>query len=672
MPIGEALAAAVALAIGGGMTIAAAWRAAGRLVGGDPLERALATVVLGLGGLCALLLALGLAGLLTRVVVTAALALVATGVLLRVAPTPTVGRLGDRRSDWLVALVIGSAVGGLALALGLQGFTSSNDTLQYHAVNAGTWLREGNLSSLPVAAPGYPTNAYPSDHTLTGLWMMLATGSDQLVYAINVAWGLLCVLAAATLARVLGGRAGLGALLGLGVLVAPVAFRSQTNALLSDLAAAGGIVAGAAATVRAASGDRSRGWAVVAGVGIGLAAGSKYTAFAPAAAVVLLPVLLRGRRGIPVAATVAATAAPLVLFWLLRNVAEFGNPLYPQALGPLEGFTSPLARFDTPIASQVLKGNWEVIARWLGLVRDLMGLASLLAIGATIVGVLALRQRNRVLAGVAGVAVLSTAGYLWTPFTGGGPDGTAFLIGSQLRYALPALLLAAPVVAAALGPRAGVVVAAPMLLFGLVKIAQNASGRPELDLDASVVLVGVAAATLALTVALRPELIGRARRAPELLFGLAVVLTVGAVTGILRFQDPQPPTVTERLLAGCRGGKVGVVGARNMRELMGRRFEIEVVAIDEAAPAGRRPIFEPSALDRRIGTVRPDLVVGYRGPTQAREWNGPRGWRTVARRGPARFYAPPAGCVRQRRTRPDADTPKASWRPTRLRRERTT
>jgi hypothetical protein len=638
--------AGMAIGVGGAATLAAAWRAAGRLVGSDPLDRAFAAAVLALGGLCAVLLALGICGLLTRAATTVTLVLLGALVIVRVPSTETAWRRPEhRRPEWLIVIGLGALTAGVALALGLKGYTTSNDTLHYHAPNAGTWLHAHSLLTLPVATPGYLTNAYPSDHTLTGLWLMLATGADQLAYAVNVAWGLLAVLSAAVLTRALGGRATIGALLALGVVLAPVTFATQANSLLSDIAAAAGIVAGAAAALRAAAGPRSTEWAVLAGVGLGLAAGRQYTALLPAAAVVALPLVMHGRRGLRPALTMVAAAAPLVLFWLVRNTVEFGNPLYPQAVGPLAGYTSPLARFDTPIATHILEGHGEIVGRWLRLARDLVGFAFVLPLGAAAAGVVGWRRRRRGVVAAAGVVLVSFAGYLWTPFTGGGPDGTPLLIGSQLRYALPAFLLAAPVVAAVAGRRLAIAAALPMLVFGAVKIVEGKGARADVDLTTTAVLSGLAFGVVALAIALRD---GHAtRRAPApVLAALAAVLVAGATALVLHEQAPRPPTVTEALLVACPDPHVGVVAAQDVRSLMGREFELPVVAVDEPAEAGRRPIPTGPALDRRIAALAPDVVVAYPGPTQPAAWRGPPGWKRVARVGRATFFAPPGGCRR--------------------------
>jgi hypothetical protein len=349
----------------------------------------------------------------------------------------------------------------------------------------------------------------------------------------------------------------------------------------------------------------------------------------------VVPVVLLGRRGLRPALAMLAAAAPLVLFWLVRNAAEFGNPLYPQAIGPFDGYTSPLGVFETPIATHILDGNWDVVGRWLRLARELVGLAFLLPLAGVVAGALAWRRGRRDAATIAGVVLISVAGYLWTPFTGGGPDGTEFLIGSQLRYALPALLLSAPLVAA-LAPRAlALGAAAVMLAFGLYEL-RDAGARPELDLGGLDVAIGLAAAAGAIV-------LPRLRRLPPAL--VCAVLLAAATTVVLRVQDPAPPTTTERLLATCKDPTIGIVAVTDVRSLMGRDFDLDIVSIDEPAAAGRRPILDAAALDRRIAAMAPDLVVGAPGPTQARGWDGPRGWRKLASEGAASFYAPPDGCA---------------------------
>lgn len=635
----DSLIAALVLTAGTGALASASWRAAGWLVGSDLLDRAFAALLLALAGLCLVMQSLGILGLLYRWPVTLVLIGLAAVVLSRR------GRPAERQArarpgfEELTAVALATVLAVLAIVLGLQGITASPDTLQYHAVNAGTWLQAHSILELPPADPGFATNAYPSDHTLTGLWLMLPTGSDELSYVINVLWGALVVLGGAMLTRTLGGRAAGGAMLTLGVLMTPLVFNSQANSMLSDLAATGGIVAGTVAGLRALRAPRDWPWALLCGLAVGLAAGSKVTAFVPGAAILAMIMIARDGRWRRTGIALAA-AGSLIGFWLIRNAVEFGNPLFPLDLGLLRGHQSPLTVFETPIASHILDANRTIVSRWLELVRDSYGLAFLLPFAAILAGAVAWWHGRRELALAGAVTFVALAAYFVTPYTGGGPDGTLFLIGSQLRYAIPAVCLGAALVAAA-APRWVPVIAAALVLFGAYRLAEvDESPRPDVDITAARVLLAAAAAVVVTVVwAKRP----RVNAAASLGIAAAGLLTVAL---FLHAKDPQPPTLTEKLLANCSGGRVGVVQFRELRVLMGRRFDVPLVMVDRAAPAGRTPILDPAELDRRIAELRPDLIAHAPGPLQAAGWDGPPGWRVVARYGPAYLSAPPNGCVR--------------------------
>jgi hypothetical protein len=643
MGFGDALAAGVALGLGAVAVGAAAWRASGRLVGRDPLDRSLVALVLGLAGLVAVVLVLGIVHLLYRWPVTLALVAVSGLVLWRVPALDAapVSAAPHRTPDLLVAVAVGGGMAVLALELGLQGFSASPDTLQYHAVNAGTWLHHHSLLTLPPAVPGFPTNGYPSNHTLTGLWLMLGTGSDQLAYIVNVIWGALAVLGTAAATRALGGRAAAGALVALGVLLSPAVFGSQVNSLLSDIAAGGGVVAALAAGLRALDGERGRQWALVCGLALGLAVGSKITAAVPGAAVLGL-LLFAKRDRAPMIGIVVAAAAPLVAFWLIRDAVEFGNPLFPLSAGPLHGLSSPLTQLEDSIAKQIARGNGTVVARWLRLARDVLGFAFLLPFAAALTGVWAWRRGNRPLLLAAGVAVAGLLTYLVTPYSGGGPHGISFLIGSSFRYESPALLLAAAVVAA-LHRRVAWATAAALLVFGAYKLRHGLTGRADVDVTTARSAVAVVSG---LAIAALWGGIPRRALGPPAVAAVAGVLVV-AIAGALQEQSPRPPTQTERLLAArCPGGRVAFMHVSDLRDLMGRRFEVAVQSVDLPAPAGRRPILDAGAANRRIAELHPALLAESDALLQPKRWHGPPGWRPVGGVGGATLLAPPQGCSR--------------------------
>lgn len=641
MELNDAVAAAVFIVAAGAGLTAAAWRAAGRLVGTDLLDRGLVASVVGLGALCAVLQVLGVAGLLSRWPVTAALLVLATAVLVRVAPPPPPEAPSRPDPMWPVALAVGAGLAALTLLLGLEGITSETDTLQYHVPNAATWMNAGSLLELPMTLPGYSTNAYPSNHTLTGLWLMLATDGDQAVYAVNALWGLLSILGAAALTRTLGGRPSAGALLATALLLTPIVFTTQAASVLADLATAGGLVAAAACALRAAR-ESSVSWALVAGVAVGLAAGSKYVAFLPAATVVALPLLLLGRRGVRQAVAIAVPAAGLVGFWLVRNTAEFGNPLFPLEAGPLTGNTSPLDPLvETPLADHLLAADRTVLERWLDLVGDLLGPAALLPVAAVVLALLAARRGRPAALVAAALVTVWFGAYLVAPYTGGGPDGTLLLLlGSGLRYGLPVLLLAAAVMAAYSG-RWAFPAAFVVLVWAAVEAVQGTPLRPELDVTAAraaaAVVAGLAVAGLAWRRPRLPLPVPATAALATCLAGAAIALGLAA-------QARQPPTATDRLLADrCPGGRVAVAHVTSLRALLGRDLDVEVVGVDREAAAGRAPILDPKAADARVAELQPDLLVLSAAPTVARGWQGPPGWTPVDRQDSSTILAPPGG-----------------------------
>jgi 4-amino-4-deoxy-L-arabinose transferase-like glycosyltransferase len=448
------------------------------------------------------------------------------------------------------------------------------------------------------------------------------------------------VVGVAALTRALGGPASGGALVAIGVLLAPAAFGSNANSLLSDVGSGAAVVAATAAALRTRSPGPAWAWPLICGLALGLAVGSKLIALVPAATVLALVLVVREDRWRR-ATVVVAAAAPLVLFWLVRDAVEFGNPLYPFGGGPLDGLSSPLNQFDTPIAVHLAEFNGDVLSEWLRLARDFVGFAFLLPFAAAVIAVIAWRRGHGDLARVALVTVAALLTYLITPFTGGGPDGNVTLLGSSLRYAMPVFLLAAAVAAAA-ARRWSPLVAAPLVLFGVVKLFDAAStGRPDMEVTAPRALAALAGGAVAAGVwAYAP----RVRASARITAAAAAALLAVALAAVLHHQDPRPPTLSERLLASCTSGPVGVVHTRDLRSLMGRRFDVPVVMVDRPAPAGRRPIADAAALDRRISELRPGLLVRLPGVLEPRGWGGPPGWHPVGEVKGATVLAPPGRC----------------------------
>lgn len=641
-------------------------RASGRLVRdrSPAADRWLIGVVLALAQMVGTAQVLGILHILSA----GALAVVhlAMGVAALILLPPTPAASPERGGlPGAATAAVGVGLGSLSLALGLYGRSEESDTVHYHAIKAGAWATSHNLWQAPFTAPGYLDAGYPSNLEVAAAWLVAPIGSDRGIYALNVLWAVMLVLGVAIIARELGAALWSGALAGITVMSAPFVFSTQTHSLSTDTAASAGIVA-AMALFLVARRSPAPPWSwLPAGLALGLSAGSKYTAFLPAVGVlasgVLLieadpPLLRRVRRP----ALAALVASPLVVFWIVRNWVQFGNPLYPLdltvgGLTLLEGGQTPLSRYEASMMHHVLTASMEPLRTWASLVRSLMGPVAIVAAAGVIGGLWAgvTRRDDRRVTIVAAVALLCGLAYLITPYTGGGEEGVPFLIASQLRYSLVVIALAAACFAAAL-PRW---ITTPSLVVSLAwcvwKIVEGPGFRSDLDLSWRVVAVGGALTALAgqlgvLQVRRRATPASAAARSlPRLAFGAATLIAAAVVLVVWSGEEPpgtaQPREVRAVLAAAHESGPILVVGVNDLRSLLGPGFEGTLTKVSAGGVAGERVELDGAALTAKIEAAGPALVaVGPPSPLLPDDWTPPDTWVEVGRVDSARLYRLPA------------------------------
>jgi hypothetical protein len=188
-------------------------------------------------------------------------------------------------------------------------------------------------------------------------------------------------------------------------------------------------------------------WAVAAaGLAAGLAAGTRVTGLAMAAALTLVVVVLapRGRRWaafrwwfLPALAGGA--------FWYLRNLVVAGNPIPEvKSLGPIslphpERLQEGRPEFD--IAHYATDtGVWRHYFAP-GLHEAFGSLWPLVVFGAAAAALLALfHGRDRIVRWIGAVALFGLVAYLFTPLSAAGAEGEPVGFGINIRYVIPALL----------------------------------------------------------------------------------------------------------------------------------------------------------------------------------------------------------------------------------------
>ncbi|MET0761179.1 MAG: glycosyltransferase family 39 protein, partial [Thermoleophilaceae bacterium] len=267
---------------------------------------------------------------------------------------------------------------------------------------------------------------------------------------------------------------------------------------------------------------------VLGGLSLGICFGTKWYAVPDVAIVVAVwgGAALVQRRGRDFVLRGGAILAGLIAlaggFWFLRNGVGTGNPLYPLATpgfgdAPTDfyrecvGYSIAYYLTDTDVLRNSIWpglqaglgfGGVVLFAGWLGAsglaIKDAARRgAPVEATDARSAGKAARRRQRRAGAAVATVAVMSGIlglGYVLTPYTALGLDGVPTAVAGQARYATPALLLAAPLLAWVAGRLGKLRVGVELLTLLAV---MDGVGR-AFDVTAAnlvVAVVGLAAAT---------------------------------------------------------------------------------------------------------------------------------------------------------------------------------
>lgn len=597
-----------------------------RVLARDPLVRALAWVLLVIGQAIGVPMVLGMVGLLRLpFVVLLHVALALGAVVLR--RRAAVDRPLQSKRWWSPVDLV--AVGASTLYVGLGSILSLDpqrslefDTKEYHLANLASWLQDGHIWGLPYSQPGSMTANHPSSGELFGLWLALPTNGDELVYLAPVVFGLLAILAGTLLGRELAADhhgAALGALATAAVLTAPIYF-AQVDSLLTDLIAAAAVLTAVAFLVLAArSASPPAHLVVLAGVGLGIGVGSKYTALLPGLvlAATAIALLRRSRVWWWLVPGLLLFAAP----WYLRNIFTTGNPLFPQPIGPIEGARSPYDVLDTSMLDHLLEGETGILRTAAELARDFLGpLLALIALGLVAPLLAWRREASRILpVWIAGFAAVALALYAATPYTGGGPTGLSFIIVSCFRYALIGVLVAA-VVAAAVAPRwlVGSLLGVT-LAWNLWEIARNVRIE-RAQLEVSTVALALAIALAVVTVGLvhlassRTDWLRRVPVAP----GVAVLVLVGVLASTAayhRLDRGRTPTVLESTLLVLGADEPAVVtGVADLRAVLGPRLERPLVKVSRGGAADEIPFADEAQLRRRVlgeeGTDPPPVELG--------------------------------------------------------------
>ena len=530
--------------------------------------------------------------------------------LLRAASdTPT-----DEATAGTAHAVLGMAAAFLVLAVGvaLAGGPSQHfESKHYHFAGVANLVTTHNLWDLPFQNPAFFTANHPQNGELLSGVLAMATGGDELIYLPALPlFALLTVLAAAVIARAAGSSAWLGALAALAVLSTPLVFGTQARSIATDLPAAALVVAALAFLVRA----RER-WTspLLAGVALGAALGTKYTVLIPVAFVAVIALVRLGwRRSAWMLPGLVVLGAP----WFVRNWIATGNPLYPQRLRLagrviFQGGETPLTPLSNTVASLAADRDAEAMRLWANFVGDFYGPVAVIALLGAVVAIVVRRREDVDGAGrlVGGLGIVAAVAYAITPYTGAGRPPLPFLMGSNLRYAIPAIVVGVVAAALVAGRWAGGVLLAAALGWAVWQLSAHPI-RTDVDISpallASAALVAVAVPLVAFV--RRPRI-----RLPQGIGSLVVAATVTAVGTALVLAGPlgdvEASPLEREIAQVANHGPVVVVGVDDLRSVIGTGFARVPRALTPGEIFESEPFATPAALARALDEQAHDVAV---------------------------------------------------------------
>jgi hypothetical protein len=383
------------------------------------------------------------------------------------APTGPAGQDG-----WRLLIMVGV----IAVVFGHWALTTKHaldrgvfnfDSLWYHLPFAAEMAQSHSVTGMHHVDTVFTNWFYPQNSELLHADGMLLVGRDTLSLFLNYGWLVVAFLAAWCIGRPYG-RGDLSVVAVAILLEAHVLVVREPAAAKNDLMAAALTLAAIAILITAwnqrqrrskADGPQTSairtstahrlavGWPLaVAWLAVGLAAGTKVTALAMAAALsvavlVLAPV---GRRW----AAAAWWFVPALLaggFWYLRNLIVAGNPLPAvESLGPIS-LPHPerlqIGRPDFSIAHYATDTDVWRHYFFPGLHDAFGALWPLVIGGAVLAALLALLSgRDRVVRAIGAVVLFGFVAYLFTPLSAAGADGAPEAFGINLRYVYGAVL----------------------------------------------------------------------------------------------------------------------------------------------------------------------------------------------------------------------------------------
>jgi len=654
----------------------------------DALELALASLVVATAVLICVHLVPLMLGILTRatVLVAAALAVGLAALVKRATGPPTLEHRGpggpvapSSPIGWGLAALAGAFATAAALAdLGRWAGDElvGVDTLTFHLPGVGRWIQLGSMWQVDQFVPLLSHGYYPNNGDVVLLSAVLPWHNDFLVRLPITFFLVTTAVAVFAVARELRAPHAASVLAAAAIVSLPVVGLATIPRALPDTLMWTTFACGILFLLRHARTSR-RSDLVLAGIALGIAAGTKWYGVSSVAVVCVIWIaarLVAARRATGGSALPRALGDGLLvgglallgaLAWLVRNLALSGNPLFPLHVAPfgVTIFDAPpdIIRDQAGFSIADYAGDLEVLRQLAGEVVEGIGVAPIVCAPGIAIAVLLARRHGRapdprVLVLAAGAVALALL-YTVTPATALGLRGDPSLVNSNTRYAIPALLIAVPVVAWAAGrlPRAAALALKAALaggaLFGAYRGYEVRGIR-----DVTLAAVGLAALAAAAWLLWRL----RDRR-----IVLAAAATAAALVGLAaanRMQDrindgryrSIDPGVDAMLAATPTGGRVAlaadwtVAGLSPIWPAFGTRIDNDVEFMGRFVDGFLTPWGDEASFQAALRRGRYDVLVVGRGfyppePTREQRWAIDAGWRTVSLSTRLRVLVPPSG-----------------------------
>jgi hypothetical protein len=394
----------------------------------------------------------------------------------RVGPEPA-PREGESTTSWAIA---GLTAGAVALWLVASAWertalpTEDVDSLAFQLPIVAGWIDSGSLWGIHQFTPLLAHGNYPHTGNVMFLAAMLPWRSEWLVGVVNPAFIAMAGVGVHAIARELGAARPQAMLAGALLVSTPAVGGAAGGAALTDSLLFAALAAGVLFLLRFERGTpRDELW--LAALALGIAFGTKWYSLLAVTAVGAVWLAARLARRAPLRDTVrdgallTGVVALVGGFWLVRNAIQSGSPVFPAEVAAL-GVTLFSTPFD-PIRACADFNVFHYIGDgkpwsdyiWPAYRHAFVWPGVAIGAGLVVASVLAARRppadRARdvlrgAVAALAALALLLALAYALTPTSAGGPEGKPLLAGANTRYAVPAFVVAAPLVAWALG-RAG-------------------------------------------------------------------------------------------------------------------------------------------------------------------------------------------------------------------------